>query len=131
MCAMNEEQLNALSRKIIGCCIAVHGHFGPGLFEKIYENSLMEELKCSGINARSQVEVELFYRGKPMGKGYFIDILVEDEIILEIKAVNEMNPIFEAQLLSYLKLSNKKLGLLINFNSKKLISGVQRMVNGL
>ena len=128
---MNEEELNALSRKIIGCCIAVHSHFGPGLFEKIYENSLMEELKCSGIKARSQVEVELFYRGKPMGKGYFIDILVEDEIILEIKAVNEMNPIFEAQLLSYLKLSNKKLGLLINFNSKKLISGVHRMVNGL
>ena len=128
---MTEFELNELSRKVIGCCIAVHRHFGPGLYEKIYENCLMEELKCTGINARSQVGVELSYRGKPMGQGYFNDILVEDEIILEIKAANEMNPIFEAQLLSYLKLADKRLGLLVNFNSPTLVGGVKRMVNNL
>jgi len=128
---MTELELNELSRKVIGCCIRVHKYFGPGLFEKIYETSLLEELRCSGVKARGQVEVELTYRGKALGKGYYIDILVEEEIILEIKAVDVMNPIYETQLLSYLKLADKRLGLLVNFNSPTLVGGVKRMVNNL
>ena len=102
---------------------------GPGLLEKIYENCLMKEFELRGIRAQSQVEIPLRYKGYELNKNYAIDILVEDAIVLELKAVDAMPPVYEAQLISYLKLSQKKLGYLINFNVPLMKLGIRRFAN--
>lgn len=122
---------NELTEKIIGACIEVHKYMGPGLLEKVYEKCLMRELELRGIAAEAQVQIPLVYKGIELDKSYMIDILVEKEIILELKATDNVQPVFEAQLISYLKLSNKKIGLLINFNVPLLKQGVRRFVNQL
>lgn len=119
-----------LTSKIIEACIRVHKEMGPGLLESVYEYCLMKELELNGIQARKQVKLPLVYRGYELDKTYAIDILVEESIILEIKSVEQMNPLFEAQLLSYLKLTNKKIGYLLNFNVPVMKQGIKRMKNG-
>lgn len=109
-------------------CLTVHKILGPGLLESAYTNALVRELNLRGLNTRTQVPVELSYKEKPLGKVYVIDVLVEDEIILEIKSVMAIEPIFKAQLITYLKLYQKKLGYLINFNVTLIKEGFHRIV---
>ena len=125
------EEYNQLSHDIIGAAIEVHKHLGPGLLESIYEECLAEELTEQGYTVERQVKLPIVYKGKIVGTPLAIDLLVEGCVIVELKAVNQMLDIYAAQLLSYLKLSDKKLGLLINFNCEQLRDGVKRIVNGL
>lgn len=127
---MTTEQLNKLSGEILDACITVHKEIGPGLLESVYEYALMKELELRNIRASNRVCLELFYKGLATGKCYEIDLLIEGEIIIELKAVEIMHPVFEAQIISYLKLSNKKLGFLVNFNVPLLKNGFKRFVNG-
>jgi len=122
-------ELNDLTEKIIGCAIKVHRVLGPGLLEGTYELCLVHELRKSGLSVGRQVPLPVIYDGIQLEAGYQLDILVEDLIILELKAVENLLPIHEAQLLTYLKLANKKLGLLINFNVTLLKNGIKRRVN--
>ena len=125
----NNKELDALSRIILDCSIAVHKEIGPGLLESMYHHCLATELKSKGIMFASSVKFPLIYKGIPLDKNFMIDILVEDEIILELKAVETILPVHTAQIISYLKMTNKRLGFLINFNSAKLIQGFRRYVN--
>ncbi len=104
---------------------------GPGLLESVYQHCLLKELDERGLGVKTLLQVPLSYKGHLLNKDYVIDFLVEDEIILELKAVEGILPVHEAQLLSYLKLSNKRLGLLINFNVPLLKDGFRRLVNKL
>jgi len=122
-------KLNALSKEILDACVCVHKELGPGLLESVYEFALLKELELRNINAKNRVGLELFYKGHPTGKFYEIDILVENEIIIELKAVEIMHPVFNAQLISYMKLANKRLGFLVNFNVPKIKDGFNRFVN--
>lgn len=121
--------LNEISEKIIGCAIKVHRTLGPGLLESTYEVCLVYELKKAGLKVERQVSLPIFYDGNKLDAGYQLDVLVEDKIILELKSVENLLPIHEAQLLTYLKLANKKLGLLINFNVTVLKNGIRRKMN--
>ena len=112
------EEYNQLTYDIIECCIEVHKELGPGLLESIYEECLESVLVENGLKVQRQVEVPLFFKGKKLNKGFRLDMLINDSIILELKSVETILPIHEAQLVSYLKLSKNKLGLLVNFNSK-------------
>ncbi|MDP2362767.1 MAG: GxxExxY protein [Ignavibacteria bacterium] len=127
---MNKEQINKLSGIILDCSIEVHRNLGPGLLESVYEVCLCKELSLKGVKFLRQVLLPVNYKGEELDADYRIDILVEDEIIIELKSVELMNPVYEAQLLTYLKLADKKLGLLINFNVPRLIDGYKRMLNG-
>jgi GxxExxY protein len=122
---------NEVSSQIIGAAIEVHKHLGPGLLESSYEACLLFELRQRGLNVKSQVALPIFYKGFQLEAGYRIDILVEERVIIEIKTVEEFADIHIAQILTYLKLNNLKLGLLINFNSVKLVNGLKRVVNNL
>ena len=128
---MTREQLNKLGTEIIGAAIEVHRELGPGLLESVYEACLIEELSEKGITAKSQVMIPIFYKGKKLNKSYKVDLLVVGEIILELKCVDQLNPIHEVQLVTYLKLANKKLGYLLNFNVPVLRLGIKRKVNGI
>ena len=128
---MNQDQmnrLNGITQQIIGAAIAVHKEFGPGLLESVYEVCLMQEMEENGLKVASQVELPLWYKGKLTDKKFRIDLLVEDEIIVELKAVDSLLPIHEAQLLTYMRLTNKHLGLLINFNVPLLKDGIIRRI---
>jgi GxxExxY protein len=125
---MIKEQQNKLGAIILDAAITVHRELGPGLLESAYELALARELTLREINIRTQVAVELFYKGASLGKGYVIDILAEDEIIIEVKAVETMHHVYQAQLITYLKLSDRKLGYLINFNVPLLKDGFKRIV---
>jgi len=127
---MEKEEREKLSSRIIGACIEVHKELGPGLVEPVYEYCVLDELHRQGMNAKNQVSLPIFYKGKKLNKYFNVDILVENEIILELKAVEIILPIHEEQLLTYLKLSNKRLGLLINFNVVLLKDGIRRRING-
>ena len=116
-----------LTKKIIGCAIEVHRQLGAGLLESIYEAALAAEFELQGVAFQRQVELPVRYKGKLIGI-YRLDLLVEDAVMVEVKSVERHDPIFEAQLLTYLRLTGKKVGLLINFNSKLLKDGVQRFV---
>ena len=128
---MNENQINALSQEIIGAALEVHRNLGPGLLEHTYQAALICELKLRGIKAESEVEVPFVYKGIKLDTAYRADIIVEDEIILELKSTENDNPLFGKQLLTYLRIYNKRLGLLINFNRERLIDGLKRVVNNL
>ena len=121
---------NELSSLVIKAAITVHRALGPGLLESVYQVCLVHELKSLDLRIEEQVAVPIVYRGVRLANDLRIDILVDDRIVLEIKAVEELNPIHTAQLLTYLKLTDKKLGLLINFNSTKLVDGLERVMNG-
>lgn len=122
-------ELNEITEKIIGCAINVHRVLGPGLLESTYEVCLVHELNKAGLNVRSQVALPVVYDGITLEAGYRIDILVEESVIVELKTVDAIHPIHEAQVISYLKLSGKKVGLLINFNVKMVKDGIRRLVN--
>jgi GxxExxY protein len=121
---------NEISNTIIGAAIEVHRELGPGLLEAVYETCLMKELKARGINARNQVGIPIKYKGELLDRNLYVDVLVEDAIILELKSCDGISSIQEAQLLSYLRLADKKLGYLINFNVTLLKYGVHRYING-
>ncbi len=125
---MNE---NDLSYKIIGAAIEIHKNIGPGLLESAYENAIAYDLKEMGFNVRQQVPMPFIYKEVRQEVGYRIDLLVDKKVIIEVKAVEALAPVHFAQLLTYLKLSNIKLGLLINFNSKTLKGNIHRVVNNL
>ena len=120
--------LNKITERIIGGAIAVHRELGPGLLESTYEACLTYELIDLGLAVERQKQLPVTYRGKRIDAGYRIDLLVEGTVIVELKAVDRVEPIHEAQLLSYLKLSGCKVGLLINFNVKVLKDGIRRRV---
>jgi GxxExxY protein len=122
-------ELNEVTEKIIGCAIKVHKALGPGLLENTYEVCLAHELAKTGLSVRTQVALPVVYDGIRLDAGYRIDLLVEEMAIVELKAIESIHPIHEAQVISYLKLSGKKVGLLINFNVKLLTSGVKRLIN--
>ncbi|MFK7771646.1 MAG: GxxExxY protein [Saprospiraceae bacterium] len=126
---MTQEKLNELASRIIGAAIEVHKQTGPGLLESVYEACLIEELKMMGIKAEQQVKLPIIYKGKELEKYYVVDILVENEIILELKCVQELHPIHEVQVVTYLKLANMRLGYLMNFNVTQMIKGIKRKVN--
>jgi GxxExxY protein len=115
------------SGKVIGLSIEVHRHLGPGLLESAYEDCLAFELREHGIGFRRQVALSVVYKGMQLGCSYRMDFVVEEYLVLEIKAVDHLLAIHEAQLLTYLKLSNRKIGLLINFNVPLLRDGIKRM----
>ncbi len=121
--------VNEVTEKIIGAAIAVHKELGPGLLESAYEACLPYELSQRSLRFKRQKELPVTYRDVSLECGYRIDLLVEDTVIVELKAVEELAPIHEAQLISYLRLSGKKVGLLINFNVTVLKDGIRRLVN--
>lgn len=123
---------NELSKVIIGSAIEVHREMGgPGLLEDVYEESLCRELVLRGIRVIRQVDVPLIYKGHRISKPLTLDVLVEDKVIVECKAARELHPVFESQLLTYLRLTGLKLGLLINFGEALVSQGIRRVVNGL
>ena len=122
---------NELSTIIIGAAIDVHTELGPGLLESIYETCLYYELKQIGLKVERQVELPVLYKNMLLDSGFRLDLLVQDKVIIELKAVKELGDIHLAQTLTYLKLSNLKLGLLINFNETRVKNGIQRVVNKL
>lgn len=125
---MNE---NELSFNIIGIALELHKNLGPGLLEAVYENALAYDLIQHGYTVKQQAPMPFIYKEIKMDVGYRIDLLVENKIIIEVKSVETLAPVHYAQVLTYLKLSDIKLGLLINFNSKLLKSGIHRIVNNL
>ncbi len=122
---------NELSREIIGAAIKVHKNLGPGLLESAYEECLFYELKKLQLKVEKQKPMPLIYDDVKLDIGYRIDILVENKVVIEIKSVEVLNDVHLAQVLTYLKLSNCKLGLLINFNVSLLKNGIKRIVNNL
>jgi len=120
---MSQDDLTSV---VIGCAIEVHRQLGPGLLESSYEQCLMYEFSLKGIKSFSQVALPIKYKGIDISAGYRIDILLPNELIIELKSVDKINPVCSAQLLTYMKLANIKKGLLINFNVKKLTNGVKR-----
>jgi GxxExxY protein len=124
----NENEKDPRTSPIIGAAIEVHRHLGPGLLESAYEQCLCHELHLRGLSFRCQVDLPLSYKGIKLDCGYRIDLIVEDEIVVELKAVEKILPIHEAQLLTYMKLAAKPVGLLINFNVPLLTQGIVRRV---
>jgi GxxExxY protein len=124
-------QLNDLSSEIINAAITVHKELGPGLLESVYQSCMIYEMFNRKIKVESELKVPVFYRGiKVHEEGFRIDLLVADTIIVELKSVEKVQPVHKKQLLTYLRLMNKPLGLLINFNESKLVEGVTRVANG-
>ncbi|MCK4568863.1 MAG: GxxExxY protein [Bacteroidales bacterium] len=126
---MNRTELNKLSKIILESAITVHKEMGPGLLEVVYEYCLLRELSSRDIPVYNQVYLPLLYKGEKLNKDFRIDILVYNEIIIEIKAIDSIIPVHEAQIISYLKLSGFRLGFLINFNVPLLKEGFRRYVN--
>jgi GxxExxY protein len=117
-----------LTDKIIGAAIEVHRELGPGLLESAYEAALAHELALRGVRFARQKEMPVRYKGFLIEVGYRLDLLVEEQVVVELKAVTEMHPIYEAQLITYLRLSNLRVGLLINFNVPRLKEGIIRRI---
>ena len=122
------KNINDITYKIIGCAYEVHKILGPGLLESTYETCLCYELEKQGLKFEKQKELMINYKGTTLNNGYRIDILVEDSIVLELKSVENLLPIRTAQILTYLKLSEHNLGLLINFNVTNLQNGIHRYI---
>ena len=116
-----------LSARVLGACIEVHRHLGPGLLESTYERCLCHELSLVGLSFATQLLVPVIYKGVTFDCGYRLDVIVEEKLVLELKAVDRLLPIHEAQVLTYLKLTGLELGLLINFNTPVLRSGIRRL----
>jgi GxxExxY protein len=124
-------ELNAITREVIDSAMAVHAEVGPGLLESAYETCLAHELMLRQLCVRRQVSFPVTYRGVVLDIGYRIDLLVEDEVIVELKSVEKIAAIHVAQLLTYLKLGKRRVGLILNFNTPHMRSGIRRVVNGL
>lgn len=123
-------EFNQLSSKIIQAAIAVHKELGPGLLESVYQSCILIELEKLGIEAQSQVALPIIYRGQKLnGQGFRMDLLVEDTVVVELKSVKKVEAVHKKQLLTYLRLADKPLGLLINFNEPLLKDGITRIIN--
>lgn len=122
------EELNDLTYKIIGCAYKVHKELGPGLLESTYEICLEHELKKANLKVVSQCSLPVVYDSLKLNAGYRVDLLVEDSVILGLKAVDEITQVHKAQLMTYLKLSKLKLGLLLNFNVLNMQNGIKRVI---
>jgi GxxExxY protein len=127
----SEEELNRLSNTIIGCAIEVHRVLGPGLLESAYQQCLAWELRRHGLSVKEQVSVPIRYKELDVPNAYRLDILIEDELIVELIAVDEIEPVHIAQMLTYLKVNGLRLGLLLNFNVEVMKKGIKRVVNNL
>lgn len=114
---VTKKYINELAYKVVGCAIELHKNLGPGLLESVYETCFVDELQSNGLIVNRQVQVPIIYKGKDLGTSLILDLLINDLIIVELKAVETMIPVYKAQLLSYLKLTGKPKGLLINFNT--------------
>ena len=121
-------EFDELSKRVIGCAIEVHKNLGPGLLESAYERCLSNELTAKGIRHETQKELPIDYKGVRIDSGYRIDLIIENSIIVELKSVDKILPIYEAQLLTYMKLAGIKIGLLINFDETTLKEGIKRFV---
>ena len=119
--------INKSTERIIGCAIEVHRQLGPGLLEGTYESALCIELESAQLKYKRQVIFPVIYKGKEIGE-YRLDLLVEDAVVVEIKSVSRADPVFDAQVLTYLRVTGKKVGLLINFNARLLKAGIKRFV---
>ncbi len=119
---------NEITGKIIGAAIEVHRHLGPGLMESVYEECLSQELKLNGLSFERQKVLPVEYKGAKLDCGYRLDLVVEQKVVVEIKAVEKLMPVYTAQVLTYLKLSGLKLGLLINFNVPVIRDGIKRLI---
>ena len=127
---MNQrDELNAITEQIVGAAIDVHRALGPGLLESVYESCLEFDLIERGLRTQRQVALPVIYKEVSLDAGYRVDLLVEKRVIVEIKAVEQILPVHKAQLLTYLRLSNLRVGLLINFNVDVLRNGISRVVN--
>ena len=124
-----EEKLNKITETIIGVAINIHRALGPGLLESAYEACMVYDLIKAGLKVEQQKPLPIVYRGVKLECGYRLDLMIANEVIIEIKSVEKLLPIHQAQLMSYLKLSDCKVGLLINFNVKVLKNGIKRVVN--
>lgn len=125
------QEINKTTEAIIGAAIEVHKHLGPGLLESAYEECLCHELSLRTITFKRQAPLPVMYKGTKLDCGYRIDLLVNDEVIVELKSVDGISPIHEAQALTYMRLGNWKVGLILNFNVPILVKGVKRLVLGL
>lgn len=124
-----KDLLNKLSKEAIGAALEVHSLLGPGLLETTYELSLQHELQLRGYEVQRQIPLPIEYKGLVVPEAYRIDLLLENQLVIELKAVETLQPIHSAQLLTYLKMSGKHLGLLINFHSVRLTDGIKRLVH--
>lgn len=122
---------NEISKLVIDSCIKIHKALGPGLLESVYEAALFFEISKSGLSVQSQVPIPVFYENCKLEVGFRADIIVEKKVIIEIKSIDAIVPVHKKQLLTYLRISNMKLGLLINFNVELLKEGITRIVNNL
>ncbi len=122
------KELEEIATKIVDAAFAVHKNLGPGLLEKIYELAFCHELKKRGLKVKRQVEIPIVYDGITFDEGLRLDVLVEDKIICEIKAVDKVNPVWQAQVMSHLKLTVNRLGFLINFNVPIIKNGIKRII---
>jgi GxxExxY protein len=123
--------LEAIGKEIVDAAVKVHRVLGPGLLESAYQQCLVHELRQRGLNVRTELVMPIVYEGQKIDAGYRLDVLVENVVVVENKTVSEILPIHQAQLLTYLKLSNCQLGYLLNWNVKLMKNGIKRMVNGL
>jgi GxxExxY protein len=126
---MLSERTEEIGKIIVNSAFKVHKQLGPGLLERVYEVCLAHEITKAGLNVKRQVDIPIFYDGIEFSEGLRLDLLIEDCIIVEIKAVEQINPVWQAQIISQLKLLNKDLGFLINFNVPLIKSGIKRFIN--
>ncbi len=131
LCMITQKLINEISYRIIGCAIEVHKHIGPGLLESVYHSCMMDEFLRNDLSFQSHVAVPINYKGKNLAEPLRLDLLVEDVIIVELKAVETMHPVYSAQLLSYLKLAEKPKGLLINFHTENISKSTISLVTEL
>ena len=127
MTSITDEQLDALTEKIIGCAINVHDALGPGLLESVYRDCLAIELRAENLRVLCEEHVGLSYRGQPVADGLKIDLLVEQQVIVEVKSVERLHPVHQAQVITYLRLTGCPAGLLMNFNAVSLKAGLKRL----
>ncbi len=125
---LTQKYINDIAFQIVGCAIEVNKNVGPGLLESVYELCLMDELESKNLKTNSQVRVPVLYKGKDLGGHLIIDLLVEDLVVVELKSVEALQPIFEAQILSYMMLTDKPKGLLINFNTTNIVASTRHFV---
>ena len=123
------DDIDSLTYRIIGCAMEVYKQLGPGLLESIYEQALRHELQLNDMPVESQVEVNVNYKGRNITDNLRLDLLVDNRVIVELKSVEELKPVHHKQLLTYLRLMDKKIGLLINFNTDNLMDGIKRVIN--
>ena len=128
---ITQKLINEISYRIIGCAIEVHKHLGPGLLESVYHTCMIDELVRKNLSIQSRLAVPIFYKGKHLAEPLRLDLLVEDLIIVELKAVETLHPVYSAQLLSYLKLADKPKGLLINFHTENISKSIISIVTEL